>query len=297
MPATEPSVVSPSDVVGLTALMALSAGSPDISVALVDGPFTADHPDLATENIESLLPGRGLATVSREGATDHGTFVAGMLMARRGSGAPAICPGCRLLVRPVFLAPRSDSSELPFATPEETADAIAECVDAGARVINLSLGLARPSLSRERRLEEALNHAASRSAIVVAAAGNQGTLGGSAITRHPWVVPVVACDSRGWPLATSNLSGSSSRRGLMAPGAAVESLGTGGQPSVASGTSVAAPFVTGAIALLWSVFPDASATEIKSAVTRPDVRRASVVPPLLDAWAAYQLMYNRRLQV
>lgn len=296
MPRREPVTASPSDVVGLNALMAVSAGSADISVALVDGQVAADHPDLTTESIEGLSPGTGLTTGYSGGATDHGTFVAGMLMARRGSGAPAICPGCRLLVRPIFLETTSDSSEMPTATPEETAEAIGECVDAGARVINLSIGVTWPSLSRERRLEEALNHAASRRAIVVAAAGNQGTLGSSAITRHPWVIPVVACDSRGWPLAVSNLSGSSGRQGLMAPGEAVASLGTDGQLSIASGTSVAAPFVTGAIALLWSVFPEASATEIKSAVTRANVRRASVVPPLLDAWAAYQSVYNRRLQ-
>ena len=80
----------------------------------------------------------------------------------------------------------------------------------------------------------------------------------------------------------------------MAPGDAVREPWTDGQPSIASGTSVAAPFVTGAIALLWSVFPDASATEVKSAVTRADVRRTTIVPPLLDAWAAYRLVYNRQ---
>jgi hypothetical protein len=51
------------------------------------------------------------------------------------------------------------------------------------------------------------------------------------------------------------------------------------------------PFVTGAIALLWSEFPAASAAQIKLAVTQAAMpRRASVVPPLLDAWAAYQVL-------
>ena len=74
------------------------------------------------------------------------------------------------------------------------AAAIIECIDAGARVINLSLALAQPSTNGEQSLEEALNQAVKRGVIVVAAAGNQGTLGSSAITRHPWVIPVVACD-------------------------------------------------------------------------------------------------------
>src|SRR5512132_2821930 len=82
-------------------------------------------------------------------ALSHGTFVAGLLMARRGSRAPAICPGCTLLVRP------SDNAEMPSATPDETATAIADCVDAGARVINLSVAVAQPSSNREHGLEEA----------------------------------------------------------------------------------------------------------------------------------------------
>ena len=40
-----------------------------------------------------------------------------------------------------------------------------------------------------------MNHAAHRGVITVAAAGNQGTVGSSAITRHPWVIPVAACDT------------------------------------------------------------------------------------------------------
>jgi subtilisin family serine protease len=123
----------------------------------------------------------------------------------------------------------------------------------------------------------------------VAAAGNQGTLGSSAITRHPWVIPVVACDLLGRPLNESNLGSSIGRRGLTAPGDGITSLGAEGQSLTLGGTSVAVPFVTGAIALLWSQFPTASAAEIKLAISQASApRRASVVPPLLDAARAYQ---------
>jgi subtilisin family serine protease len=74
----------------------------------------------------------------------------------------------------------------------------------------------------------------------------------------------------------------------------VTSLDINGQPVTSGGTSAAVPFVTGAIALLWSIFSEAGAAEVKSAVTRAGVRRATIVPPRLDAWAAYQLMANRR---
>ncbi len=56
-------------------------------------------------------------------------------------------------------------------------------------------------------------------------------------------------------MAASNLGSSIARRGLMAPGDAVTSLGTNGQTVTSGGTSAATPFVTGAIALLWSIFP------------------------------------------
>ena len=197
-------------------------------------------------------------------------------------------------MRPIFLEPAPGNADTPSASPGELADAIVDCVEAGARILNLSVALATPSPNKEPKLEQALDHAAAHGMIVVAAAGNQGTVGGSAITRHPWVIPVVACDGQAVRMAISNLGSSIARRGLMAPGDAITSLGTDGPPVTSGGTSAAAPFVTGAIALLWSMFADARAAEVKSAVTRADLRRATVVPPLLDAWAAYQLMQNRR---
>jgi subtilisin family serine protease len=188
---------------------------------------------------------------------------------------------------------------MPSATPDEVADAVAECVDAGARVVNLSVAVASPSPNKEKKLEEALSYAAHRDTIVVVAAGNQGTIGSSAITRHVWVIPVAACDLRGQPIAPSNLGASIGRRGLCAPGEAVTSLGTGGEPVTSGGTSAAAPFVTGTVALLWSAFPTASAVEIKRAVTGASpVPRRTIVPPLLNAWAAYQVLaftHSRRM--
>lgn len=54
---------------------------------------------------------------------------------------------------------------------------------------------------------------------------------------------------------------------------------------------MAVPFVTGAIALLWSEFPAATAVQLKLAITQATAtRRASIVPPLLDAAAAYQYL-------
>jgi subtilisin family serine protease len=284
--------MNPVDLVRLSALMERSLGRPEIAVALIDGPVALNHPDLAGVSIREL-PGKpqGACSLAGSAACTHGTFVAGILFARRSSVAPGICPGCTLLLRPIFAEALNGNGQMPSATPEELAEVIIDSVDAGARVINLSSALVRPSPKGKSKLEEALNHAAHRGVVAVAAAGNQGMVGSSAITSHSWVIPVAACSTQGRPLSESNFGSSIGRRGLSAPGENVTSLGTSGKPQIFGGTSAAAPFVTGAIALLWSEFPGATAIQIKLAVTQAGMlTRGAIVPPLLDAWAAYQVM-------
>ena len=287
---------SPADPLGLvklTALMKRASGIPEVKVGLIDGPVDTHHPALAREHLREL-PGHGAASCTRldSVACMHGTFVAGILFAKRGSFAPAICPNCTLLVRPIFAEPTSKGQRVPNATAAELAAAIAACIDAGARVINLSLGFAAVAMEGQPALEETLSRAVERGVLVVAAAGNQGTVGSSAISRHPWVISVAACDRRGRPMKESNLGNSIGRRGVSAPGEGIASLGPRNQSMQLEGTSVATPFVTGAIALLWSEFPSATASQIRLAVvgqgTAPS--RASVVPRLLDAAAAHRAL-------
>src|ERR671918_464403 len=259
-----PSARWPLDVVSLSRLMERTAGGREVGVGLIDGSVAANHADLPIESMREL-PSPAARPSDRAGgaARAHGTFIAGILSAKRGSAAPAICPGCTLLVRPIFLEPAPGSADTPSASPGELAEAIVDCLEAGARILNLSVALATPSPNREPKLEQALDHAAARGALVVAAAGNQATLGTSAITRHPAVIPVVACDHRGRPAAGSNLAASIGRRGLMAPGEGIVSLKADGGMVTMSGTSAAVPFVTGAIALLWSLFRSAPLTMVR----------------------------------
>jgi len=281
------------DLVELRPLMELTSGRPEIVIGLIDGPVVIGHPDLASENVREI-PGRidGRCAQASSLACMHGTFVAGILCAKRTAAAPAICPGCTLLVRPIFSETPTANELIPSATPEELAAAIIECIDAGARLVNLSAALAQvPSAKGERALGQALDYAANRGAIVVAAAGNQGTVGSTAITRHAWVIAVIACDHLGSPLTESNFGNSIGRRGLGAPGDGITSLGTDSKAVPSGGTSVAAPFVTGAIALVWSEFPAAGASQVRLAVSQAHTqRRPTVVPALLNAWAIYAAM-------
>lgn len=276
--------------------MELTSGKTEVVVGLIDGSVLKKHPELVGANIREIsgeLSGQCVQASST--ACIHGTFVAGILCGKRNSAAPAICPNCTLLVRPIFAETTLGSEQMPSATPADLAAAIIESIDAGARILNMSVAIAQPSSQGELELQDALDYALKRGVIAVAASGNQGTLGSSAITRHPWVIPVVACNLQGRPISYSNLGNSIGRRGLSAPGDRITSLGTEEKTLTLGGTSVATPFVTGAIALLWSEFPTATAAEVKLAVTQGNgFRRTTVVPPLLDAWAAYQVMARSR---
>ena len=193
--------MTPLELIKLPLLMARTAGHPDVTIGLIDGPVAKGHPDLETQNIREL-PGSGESNCVELGsaACRHGTFVAGMLLAKRGSAAPAICPDCSLLVRPIFSESAPRHGPLLSATPQELAAAIVEVTEGGSRIINLSAALGSSSSKGERDLEAALDYAAQRGVVVVAAAGNQGLVGSSVITRHPWVIPVAGCDLQGKPV-------------------------------------------------------------------------------------------------
>lgn len=288
--------MSPLDLVKLTPLMEYTCGRPEVVIGLIDGSVAMGHPELEGTNIREISEKlSGQCAEASSAACVYGTFVAGILCGKRNSVVPAISSNCTLLVRPIFAEMDLGNEQMPSATPASLASAIIESIDAGAQVLNMSVAIAQPSSQGELELQEALDYALKHSVITVAASGNQGTLGSSAITRHPWVIPVVACDLQGRPISYSNLGSSIGKRGLSAPGDQITSLGTEETTLTLGGTSVATPFVTGAIALLWSEFPTATAAEVKLAVTQCNgFRRITVVPPLLDAWAAYQVLIKSR---
>src|SRR5262249_4815866 len=128
----------PVDLVKLAPLMARTSGRPHIRVGLIDGPIATHHPDLAGASLHEILGNRnGSCTRVDSIACLHGTFVAGIPCARRGSIAPAICPDCRVLIRPIFSEVLSGRELIPSAAPKELATAILECIEADARVIIL----------------------------------------------------------------------------------------------------------------------------------------------------------------
>jgi subtilisin family serine protease len=293
-PTSGGSVTWPLELVQLRRMMAHTSGEPGVLIGLLDGPVDSSHPDLARARISSIPAGRNVGSDPASAACRHGTLVASILCARRGSGAPAICPGCTVLVRSIFAETGAGAGVSLSTAPTQLAAGIVACVEAGARVLNVSAALAEPSASGSKELDDAVTLAAAHGVLVIAAAGNQGTVGSWALTRHPWVIPVGACDRRGRPAEHSNLANSLGRRGLLAPGVGVISLAAGGGLVTSNGTSTAAPFVTGTAALLWSLVPNARASDVKHALTQGQLRqRNAIVPPLLNALRAYDILTGR----
>jgi subtilisin family serine protease len=282
------------DLLNLQPLMNITGGSPQIKIGLIDGPVAIDHPSLDRNKITQIRTEFSSSCLRSDSiACRHGTFIAGILNAKRGSVAPSIAPDCNLLIRPIFSEVLDSSHDLmPVATPKDLSEAIIDCVDAGVQVINLSLAVSNPSSRGKLEIESALDYAARQGSIVVAAAGNQGLVGSSVITGHPWTIPVIACNLQGIPLRISNLGSSIGRNGFCAPGDNITSLGTSDDGFTITGTSAAVPFIAAAIALLCSALPLMSAETIKYSILRMDHRR-SIVPPLMNVWNAYKYLNSR----
>ena len=270
----------PLQLINLQELVEATSGSSEIAIAIIDGPVDTSHPAFEGTNLQAAAqPGCQSVTSL---ACYHGTFIAGILGAQRSSEAPAICPDCSFFLRPIFCEETS-SQACPEVTPQDLAAALKEALQAGVNIINLSLGLAAPRLLEAPELQTLFAEAANQGTLIVAAAGNLKHIGPIPLFNHPWVIPVAACDARGNLAEGSNIGLSVGRRGLLAPGKDILSTVSGGGYRPMSGTSVAVPFVTGTLALLWSQFPHLSATQLRRTILQSLGSRRSIKPPLLNA--------------
>jgi hypothetical protein len=139
-----------------------------------------------------------------------------------------------------------------------TSQAIRWAAQHGAKVINLSLGT-NETFGGPTDIQLAIDYAWSRGALVVAAAGNAGTGTLDYPARLANVVSVAAIDETGLRASFSNYGPGLD---LAAPGDRILTLDGNNQVHYLRGTSFAAPFVTGAAALLLSVDPALTNVEL-----------------------------------
>jgi subtilisin family serine protease len=258
----------------------VATGGADVIVAVLDSGIDPTHPEL----VGRVVPGRNVR--ERNGNTQddigHGTHVAGVIGARgdNGVGVAGVSWGVRLM--PIKITDRLGDASIVAA-----ADGIRWATENGARVINLSFG----GLDDSRTVRLAIEDAYKRGVLLVAAAGNCGEVASfrdeGCETVNPPIYPaalneVIAVGALGanGELAPYSETGTYIR--LTAPG------GVGGSrranpldyvlsawpPAIPSpidipgysyevGTSMAAPHVAGAAALVWSTNPTLMRDEVE----------------------------------
>lgn len=233
---------------GLASLQAETLGDPRVVIAMLDGPVDRAHEcflgaDVTT--IETLAGHTGSGAAVR-----HGTHVASILFGQPGSPVPGLAPRCKGLLLPVFS--EDARGEIVPSSQLDVARAITQAISSGARIINLSGGQLAASGEAEWVLADAIRQCAASDVILVAAAGNEGCECLHVPAATPSVLVVGAMDDNGNPSSFSNWNDAYHGHGILAPGEAIPGAAPGGGVEVRSGTSYAAPIVTGVLALLMS---------------------------------------------
>lgn len=206
----------------------------------------ADHPQFDEVDMMQLdLTGNGVAGLGSE----HGTAVASII-----SGSEGIAPASELFVVRVLDNEGVGSSF-------QVAAGIVQAVDMGVDVLNLSLGVYQDT----QVLREAVRYAAANDVIMVAAAGNDGYTQMPYPAAYSQVLSVTAVDGVGRQALFPNQS---SAIDFAAPGVGVLAAKDDEETMLFSGTSAAAPFVTGTLASILSSDVSRTNTEVVDLMKR-----------------------------
>lgn len=232
-----------------------------IVVAVLDTWIDVTHPDLEGRALggAECLDGVCRTGMTRD-ACDHGTHVAGTV----ASTSYGTAPGSTVL--PVQVLRLDDTSGECVGSPDDVAAGIRFAVSKGARVINLSLG--EGTSGDDRALPEAVRAAATAGVLVVLSAGNDGASVPDRYGDQALVVAATASDGgiaaysergEGIDLAAP---GGDAVDDVCTPDSCITSLFPEDRYAVAAGTSMAAPMVSGASALLLAQRPDRTRRDV-----------------------------------
>ena len=246
----------------------MEAGNESVTIGVVDTGITLGHPEmqrklLAGYDTVNLGMGRmsdGVKLVGDSRGSDfnptdevgHGSHVAGIIGAQgwripRGIGGRSFVLPIRVLA-----AAQSGNRAKPMGIGglADINAGLKCCVDLGATVINMSFGTPASSINRDDPLPHAkvIRYAEHYGCVLIAAAGNSGIEEKYYPAALPEVIAVASVDKLN---RRSSFSTYGDHILISAPGERIVSTGLKGY-MVSSGTSHAAPFVTGVAALLVS---------------------------------------------
>lgn len=268
----------------------------DIRVAVLDTGIDTEHPDLQGRVGSYVFehPDLPRASADRD-LIGHGTHVAGTIgaLSNNDLGINGIC-ACQLLIWKIFddvpdYAP-SDNTFVYFVEPTMYRRALADCVDQGVDVINLSIGgPGRPDPQEQALFRALLDNGTT----VVAAMGNERQFGSP--TSYPAaILGVIAVGATGLNDTVANFSNRGNHIALCAPGVSIWSTlptypgqfgfeaipGPGGRPvegrplrrevdyDAWPGTSMASPHVAAAAALTLASKGRMQAADVRGHLTR-----------------------------
>ncbi|NWF30997.1 type VII secretion-associated serine protease mycosin [Streptomyces sp. PKU-EA00015] len=239
-----------------------------ITVAVLDTGVDDQHPDLAG----SVLPGKDfIGFGARRGDRPwarHGTAMAGIIAAHghgpgQEAGVMGIAPEAKILpVRVILEGGDKARDRARKSRGTALAQGIRWAADQGADVINLSLGDDSESAHPEAGEDAAVQYALSKGAVVVASAGNGGEKGDhiSYPAAYPGVIAVTAVNRFGTHASFSTRRWYAT---VSAPGVDIVLADPDRKYYQGWGTSAAAAFVSGAVALVRSAHPDLTPAQIK----------------------------------
>lgn len=255
-----------------------------ITVAVLDTGVDDQHPDLEG----SVLAGRDLigfgASRGDRAWARHGTAMAGIIAGHGhgpdgGDGVLGIAPDARILPVRVILEGTDTSRDKARKTRGTAlAEGIRWAADHGADVINMSLGDDSKSAHPDAGEDAAVQYALAKGVSVVASAGNGGEKGDhiSYPAAYPGVIAVTAVDRYGTHASFSTRRWYAT---VSAPGVDIAIADPDRRYYEGWGTSAAAAFASGAVALVRSAHPDLTPAQVKrllidTARSRPEGGRS-----------------------
>ncbi|WP_232819624.1 S8 family peptidase [Exiguobacterium sp. TNDT2] len=243
--------------VGLDRYEALNLPSRSIKVAVLD--TGVDYRLLDLKGKVDIQNEKNFVDPNGEGdALDdhgHGTHVAGVIGATRDNGVSMRGMMPKVSILPVKVLDAGGSGET-----DNIALGIKYAVDAGAKVINMSLGG-----GQSQTIGYMLKYAYDRGVIVVAATGNDGDSSVSYPGSSKYTISVGATNTFG---LVSDYSNFGLGLDVVAPGSKVASLIPDGNVVYMDGTSMATPHVTAIVALLKSTHPDLTVEQVRTLLQR-----------------------------
>ena len=199
---------------------------------------------------------------------EHGTHVAGIIAAERGNGIGIDGIASNAKIMALRVVPDGDERD------KDVALSIRYAADNGAKIINMSFG---KDFSPDRlEVEKAVDYATSKGVILVHAAGNDAKDNDKALSfpaRYrvdgsgevdAWIEVGASKPEKGLDMVAPFSNYGLSAVDIFAPGYQVESTIPGNKTAAFSGTSMAAPVVSGTLALLMGLYPDLDTKEIRS---------------------------------